>query len=173
MTRSFMQGLLLSIVPAVKTQYRSGVHGTLAYTTNTKQHMNTVVSSGTFQKHAHVYIYIHIYNFIMLQDGAPQLAKLVCNSNNYGLWQIYLYLLWFINQLKTGGHHFVGIHWDFHLVGYDKPNIKGSIALEVVINQPSFINYIYPLHPYVPSKPHARPHPNNTPNQYHILVTRG
>ena len=26
---------------------------------------------------------------------------------------------------------------------------------------------------HVPSKPHVRPHPNSTPKQYHILVTRG
>ena len=29
------------------------------------------------------------------------------------------------------------------------------------------------VHLHVPWKPHVRPHPNNAPKQYHILVTRG
>ena len=45
---------------------------------------------------------------LILQGGAPKIAKLVYNSNNYGLWYLQLYLLGFINQLITGGHHPVG-----------------------------------------------------------------
>ena len=44
-----------------------------------------------------------VYFPFNVQGGAPQLAKLVYNSNIQGLWQIYLQLPWFINQLITGG----------------------------------------------------------------------
>ena len=42
-----------------------------------------------------------------VQCGAPKIAKLVYNSNNYGLWYLELQLMGFINQLITGGPHIV------------------------------------------------------------------
>ena len=49
----------------------------------------------------------HKPSTINLQCGAPKIAKLVYNFNNYGLWYLQLKLMGFINQLITGGLHIV------------------------------------------------------------------
>ena len=47
------------------------------------------------------------------------------------------------------------------------------LSLKFVLPSPeAFCKNIQVLF-HVPSKPHVRPHPKNTPKQYHILVTRG